>query len=129
MADSFDPTVTRGDTLRWSMFVRNSSGGSYDLNGSTLRLQVRNGHWPSKLFASYEVGVTAGSVLTLFGGMTGGISANSSGNILVCIGANDTINFPPYTKVFYDIQEEKNTGDVNTLLSGNIEVLADVTRG
>ena len=129
MADSYDPTVIRGDTLRWTMFLRNSSGGTYDLTGSTLKMQVRNGQWPSKLFASYEAGITAGSVMTIPSGVCGGISANAVGNVVVCVGADDTAKFPPYTKVFYDIQEQKNTGDIDTLMSGNITVLPDVTRG
>ena len=128
MADSYDSSVIRGDTLRWTMFVRDSSGGSYDFNGSTLRMHVRNGYAPAKVFASYTTGVTTGSVLTIPNGICGGISANAVGNVVVCVGSSHTENFSPYTKVFYDIQEQKSNGDIETLISGNINVLPDVTK-
>lgn len=127
MADSYDPNVVRGDTLRWTMTLKNSSGGTYNLAGSTLSMQVRSGYYPAKLLASYTVGVTAGSTLYTPEGETGGLVA-SGGTIVVCVGSNYTKNFPPYTNVFYDIQQKiDSSDDTITLLQGKINTDLDVT--
>ena len=130
MADSYDPTVIRGDTLRWTMTLLDSSGATYALAGSTLAMQVRSGFFPSKLVASYELGVTSGSQISALDGITGGISANATtGLISVCIGSNYTEKFPPYTNVFYDIEQQiSSSKNTTTLLRGRINTVLDVTR-
>jgi hypothetical protein len=130
MADSYDPTVIRGDTLRWTMSLTNSSGNTYDLTGSTLAMQIRSGYYPSKLLTSYEISITAGSQLETLEGQTGGLSATGTGGvILVCVGSNYTKNFPAYTNIFYDIEQKTATNNNTiTLLSGRINTVLDVTR-
>lgn len=129
MANSYDTSVVRGDTLRWSMSLKDGAGATYNLSGSTLSMQIRQGHYPAKLLASYTLGITSGSVVYAIEGITGGISANGSqGNIAVCVGSNYTKNFPIYTEIFYDIQQQKpGNNDTLTLLQGKIDVTPDVT--
>lgn len=129
MANTFDPTVVKGDTLRWQMALTDSSGVTYSLTGVTLMMQVRKSYYPGPVLASYTLGVTAGSTLYTLDGVTGGLSASATGGICnVCIGSNYTINFPQYSGAFYDIQAIKpNNAGVDTLLRGRINVLPDVT--
>lgn len=129
MANTFDPTIVKGDTLRWQMALTDSTGATYDLTGITLMMQVRKSYYPGPLLASYNLYVTAGNTLYTLDGITGGISATATGGYCnICVGSNYTINFPQYSGAFYDIQAIKpNNGGVDTLLRGRINVLPDVT--
>jgi hypothetical protein len=63
-------------------------------------------------------------------GYTGGISATGTGGLVaLAVGSSKTINFPPNSNVFYDLQMSTPGLDVETLLRGRIEVLPEVTRG
>ena len=129
MADTFDPTVVKGDTLRWQMALTDSTGATYNLTGATLMMQVRKSYYPGPLLFQATLGVTSGSVLYTLDGITGGISATGTGGLCnICIGSNYTINFSQYTGAFYDIQAIKpSNAGVDTLLRGKINVLPDVT--
>jgi hypothetical protein len=128
-SDTFDPTVVKGDTLRWQMVLTNSSGTTYDLTGITLIMQVRKSYYPGPLLFQATLGVTAGSQLYTLDGITGGISAlGTAGTCNIAIGSNYTINFSEYTGAYYDIQAiQPNNAGVDTLLRGKINVLPDVT--
>jgi hypothetical protein len=129
MSINFDPTVVKGDTLRWQMVLTNASGSSYDLTGATLSMQVRKSYYPGEALFSTQLNVTAGSQLYTLNGISGGLAASATGGICnVCIGSTYTINFSEYSGAFYDIQVQFATNsDVNTLLRGKITVLPDVT--
>jgi hypothetical protein len=129
MADTFDPTIVKGDTLRWQMALTDSTGATYNLTGVTLTMQVRKSYYPGSILFQASLGVTAGSQLTTLDGITGGISSNASGGVCnICVGSNYTINFSEYTGAFYDIQALKpNNAGVDTLLRGKINVIPDVT--
>lgn len=129
MADSFDPTVIRGDTLRWQMALKDSAGLSYNLTGVTLNFQVRKSYYPGSILFQTFLHVTSGSTLYTLDGITGGLSATGTGGVCnVCIGSAYTKNFPPYSGAFYDIQATKpSSAGVDTLLRGKINVLPDVT--
>lgn len=128
MENFYDPNVVLGDTLRWSMSLKNSAGTSYDLTGSTLSMQIRAGYYPSQVLASYSIGVTTGTTISIPEGSTGGLAAATGGAINVCVGSNYTKNFPPYTQIFYDLQQITSGLDTITLLRGKINTLLDVTR-
>lgn len=129
MADSFDPTIVKGDTLRWQMALTDSTGATYDLTGVTLFMQVRKSYYPGPTLYQAILNVTAGSTLYTLDGVTGGLSATATGGICnVCVGSAYTINFPQYSGGFYDIQAIKpNNNGVDTLLRGKINVLPDVS--
>lgn len=128
MADSYDPTVIRGDTLRWTMSLTDSSGATYNLNGSTLSLLIGKMYDNTSYLVSYVLGITSGTPLTVPDGFTGGISATANGGIaLISIGSKYTAQMPVYTGAFYDVQLQKSSSlDVVTLLRGKINVLPDV---
>lgn len=128
MADSYDPNVIRGDTVRWSMNLKDSLGATYILTGSTLSMQVRSGHYPANLIVNYSININAGTTLALLNGVSGGLAATGTGGTInVCIGSNYTKLFSPYTPVFYDIQEQTSSSNTVTLLQGKINTTADVT--
>lgn len=128
MENFYDPNLVLGDTLRWSMALKNSAGTSYDLTGSTLSMQVRSGYYPSAILVSYSIGITSGTTISIPEGSTGGLAAATGGAINICIGSNYTKNFPPYTQIFYDLQQITSAADTITLLRGKINTLLDVTR-
>lgn len=128
MENFYDPNLVLGDTLRWSMSLKNSDGNSYDLIGSTLSMQIRAGYYPSTVLVSYTIGVTSGTTISTPEGFTGGLAAATGGSINICVGSNYTKNFPPYTQIFYDIEQITSASDTITLLRGKINTLLDVTR-
>jgi hypothetical protein len=128
MENIYDPNVVLGDTLRWSMAIKNSAGSSYDLTGSTLSMQIRSGYYPSSVLVSYTTGITTGTTISVPEGSTGGLAAATGGSINICVGSNYTKNFPPYTQIFYDLQQVTSGGDTITLLRGKINTILDVTR-
>lgn len=129
MVEPYDLNAIVGDTLRWSVSFTNSSGNSYNLTGATLSLQVRSGFYPSKLIASYTLGVTAGSTLSSPSGIIGGISTTPSGGVAnLCVGSTYTSQFPVYTNVFYDLQASGIVNnDTVTLARGAIKPTPNVT--
>jgi hypothetical protein len=130
MADTYDPTVIRGDTLRWAMRMQDSAGITLDLTNSTLNMQVRSSDYPATLYASYSLSVTSGTNYFVPDGVIGGISATGTGGIaLICIGSTYTQKLPPYTPAFYEIQQiTTDVNDTKTLLRGKINVTPDVTK-
>lgn len=129
MADTYDPTVVRGDTLRWQMALQDASGISYDLTGATLSFQVRKSYYPSAVLFQTSLYVSAGNTLYTVNGVCGGLSATATGGLCnVCVGSSSTISFSPYANPTYDIQAVfPNNSGVTTLLRGSINVLPDVT--
>jgi hypothetical protein len=110
------------------MAIKNSAGSSYDLTGSTLSMQIRSGYYPSSVLVSYSTGITAGTIISIPEGSTGGLAAATGGSVNICVGSNYTKNFPPYTQIFYDLQQISSGGDTITLLRGKINTILDVTR-
>jgi hypothetical protein len=128
MAEPYDTTVIRGDTLRWTFNWSSLLGQTFDMSGSTLYMAVGRSFDNTSLLVNYEVNVVAGSTAVSPQGFTGGISSGATGGTLfVCVGSTYTQRFPLYTSVFYDIQLTKASNkDVLTLQNGQITILPDV---
>jgi hypothetical protein len=131
MADSYDPTLVAGDTLRWTMAVSGVTGASYNFTGCTLNMQIRKGYYPGKTYLNYTLYVSGSNTFYIPEGFTGGLSTTATGGMVaVTIGSNYTKNFVPYTPVFYDMQvQTSNPQGYETFLRGSITVLPEVTRG
>lgn len=129
MANSYDTSVIRGDTLRWTFNWSNELGSTFDLSGSTLYMAIGRSYDNSSLLLSYTINVQAGSTAVSPKGFTGGISSGATGGTLfVCVGSTYTQLFPLYTSVFYDIQATiASTQDIITLQNGQINILPDVS--
>jgi len=129
MADTFNPSVVKGDTVTWVMNLTGPTGATYDIAGCTLSMQVRKSYHPSGLLASYILYVGESDPVVPVNGVEGGLAASSTGGIVyVTIGSTYTQHFSQYSSSFYDIQLKfPNDGGVTTLLRGSIETLPDVT--
>jgi hypothetical protein len=129
MADSFDPTIVKGDTLRWQIAMTDATGATLNITGVTLTIQVRKSYYPGPSLFSASLNVTAGSQLYTLNGITGGLSATGTGGIVnVCVGSTYTANFSEYSGAFYDLQGQlPNAAGVITYLRGKINVLPEVT--
>jgi len=131
MPSSYDTSIVQGDTLKWSMFLKDQGGTAYNLGGCTLSMQVRKGYYPSSLIASYSAYVPVGLTLAEFPeGIVGGLSASATGGtIYIALGATYTSNFSSETTAKYDIQLTNPTGsNVTTILRGSLTILPEVTR-
>ena len=130
MADSFDPTIVKGDTLRWQIALTDNAGATINLTGVTLTVQVRKSYYPGPSLFLSSLNVTAGSQLYTLDGITGGLSATGTGGIVnVCVGSNYTANFSEYSGAFYDLQGQlSNNGGIITYLRGKINVLPEVSK-
>jgi hypothetical protein len=129
MADSYNPTIVKGDTVTWAMGVCGGTGAAYNLTGITLTMEIRKSYYPGNEIVKYVQGVTSGTVFTPPDGVTGGLAVTGTGGLIyVTVGSNYTNQFPDYVPVFYDIQMQyPNNGGIVTLLRGTINSLLQVT--
>lgn len=104
-----DLTITRGDTETLVVNIT-SDGAVIDITGRTYRAQIRSTQDSTTIKASFTCTVTNGPN----GQVTCILSATSSATL-------------PAGLYFWDL-EENASGVVSTILSGNVTVLADVTR-
>jgi hypothetical protein len=130
MADTFNPTAVKGDTITFSMVLTGPTGALYNLTGTTFSMQVRKSYHPSGLLTSYELYVPANAPYTPVDGITGGLAIDiTQGMLYVTIGSEYTKSFSDYSPSFYDIQlDYPNSGGRVTLLRGSIDILPDVTQ-
>lgn len=128
MIDNFDVTLVKGDTARWSYFFLGlTSGVTFNFQGCTLYMQVRNGYDPSTLVASYSKYVDSNAVLSYPAGMTGGISAATGGTVYMCLGYTHSSDLAVDRICKYDLKVLTPTKDLYTLIRGNLQVLPSVT--
>ena len=129
MANNYNPTIVKGDTVTWAMTMTDASGLTYDLTGSTFTMQIRKSYYPGDEIVEYQKGVTAGTAFVAVDGITGGLSIEKTqGLVYVTVGSNYTNQFPDYVPVFYDIQMQyPNNGGIVTILRGTITSLLQVT--
>lgn len=105
-----DLTITRGDTETLVVTITTDGVIPVNITGRTYRAQIRSTQDATTIKASFTCTVTA----ALLGEVTAVLSATSSATLSAGI-------------YFWDF-EENASGVVSTILSGNITVLADVTR-
>lgn len=129
MADSYNPTIVKGDTVTWAMGVCGPTGAAYNFSGSTLTMEIRKSYYPGGEIVKYTKAVTSGTPFAPADGITGGLSVlGTAGIIYITIGSNYTNQFPDYVPVFYDLQMQyPNNGGIVTLLRGTINSLLQVT--
>jgi hypothetical protein len=128
MAINYDIIVLKGDTARWSSFILDSSGSTFDFRGCTIYMDVRNGYYPSTKVASYQKFITNNEILTNPSGLTGGISAATGGTLYLCLGSTYSINLSLDRTCKYDVRVlTPSLNDFTTVLKGNLQVLSEVT--
>jgi hypothetical protein len=105
-----DLTITRGDTETLVVTITTDGSTAVDITGRTYRAQVRSQQDSTTIKASFTCAVTNGAA----GQVTCTLTATSSSALSAGL-------------YFWDL-EENASGVISTILSGNVTVLADVTR-
>ena len=105
-----DLTITRGDTETLVVTITTDGSTAVNITGRTYRAQIRSQQDSTTIKASFTCTVTSGAA----GQVTCVLSATSSAALSAGL-------------YFWDL-EENASGVVSTILSGNVTVLADVTR-
>lgn len=105
-----DLTITRGDTETLVVTITTDGSTAVDITGRTYSSQIRTQQDSTTIKASFTCTVTSGAA----GQVTCVLSATSSATLSAGL-------------YFWDLQENAS-GVISTILSGNVTVLADVTR-
>jgi hypothetical protein len=105
-----DLIITRGDTETLVVTITEDGSTAVDITGRTYSSQIRSQQDSTTIKASLTCTVTDGAA----GQVTCVLSATSSAALSAGL-------------YFWDL-EENASGVVSTILSGNVTVLADVTR-
>lgn len=105
-----DLTITRGDTETLVVTIQDDAGSAINITGRTYRAQIRSSQDSTTIKASFTCTVTSGA----------------GGQVTCVLSATDSATLSS-GQYFWDL-EETASGVVSTILSGNVTVLADVTR-
>lgn len=105
-----DLTITRGDTETLVVTIQDDAGAAINITGRTYRAQIRSSQDSTTIKASFTCTVTSGA----------------NGQVTCVLSATDSATLSS-GQYFWDL-EETASGVVSTILSGNVTVLADVTR-
>ena len=105
-----DLIITRGDTETLVVTITTDGSTAVDITGRTYSSQIRTQQDSTTIKASFTCTVTSGAA----GQVTCVLSATSSAALSAGL-------------YFWDLQENAS-GVISTILSGNVTVLADVTR-
>lgn len=105
-----DLTITRGDTETLVVTITTDGSTPVDITGRTYSSQIRSQQDSTTIKASFVCTVTSAAT----GQVTCTLSATSSAALSAGL-------------YFWDLQENAS-GVISTILSGNVTVLADVTR-
>lgn len=105
-----DLIITRGDTETLVVTITTDGSTPVDITGRTYSSQIRTQQDSTTIKASFVCTVTGGAA----GEVTCVLSATSSATLSAGL-------------YFWDLQENAS-GVISTILSGNVTVLADVTR-
>jgi hypothetical protein len=105
-----DLTITRGDTETLVVTITTDGSTAVDITGRTYLSQIRSQQDSTTIKASFTCTVTNAAA----GQVTCVLSATSSAALSAGL-------------YFWDLQENAS-GTISTILSGNVTVLADVTR-
>lgn len=122
MAYNYDINFTKGDTIRWTQFFKNSDGSTFNFSGSTVYMNVRNSYSSGNTVVSYVRYISGNEYPTQPKGYTGGLFAYSGGTMFICIGSTYTNNLKIEKTATYEIKVKSplQNVDVTTILKGNI---------
>ena len=105
-----DLIITRGDTETIVVTIQDDNGTAINITGRTYRAQIRSSQDSTTVRGSFTCTVTSGA----------------SGQVTCVLAAADSATLSPGL-AYWDL-EEHASGIISTILSGNVTVLADVTR-
>lgn len=105
-----DLTITRGDTETLVVTITSDGTTPINITGRTYRAQIRASQDSTTIKASFTCTVSNGA----------------AGQVTCTLSATDSATLP--VGIAYWDLEENASGVVSTILSGNVTVIADVTR-
>ena len=105
-----DLTITRGDTETIVVTITSDGSTPIDITGRTYLAQIRTSPDNTTVKASFTCTVTSAA----------------NGQVTCTLSATDSATLPVGI-AYWDLQETAS-GVVSTILSGNVTVLADVSR-
>lgn len=105
-----DLTITRGDTETLVVTITSDGSTPINITGRTYRAQIRASQDSTTIKASFTCTVSNGA----------------AGQVTCTLSATDSATLP--VGIAYWDLEENASGVVSTILSGNVTVIADVTR-
>lgn len=110
MSTSYDFTVTRNDTFNGTQFTITVNSTLLDLTGYSIKMAVK-----SKIKKDSVLTLTSTSGITISNSTAGVFQVDSQ------------IFTQPAGKYVYDIQLTSSSGVVKTYVSGNFDILPDIT--
>ena len=131
MAYNYDINFTKGDTIRWTQFFKNSDGSTFNFSGSTLYMSVRTDYSSGSSVVNYVKHIPSNTTGITPKGYTGGISAFSNGTMYICIGNTYTNLLKSERTGTYEIKVKSplQNNDIITILKGNLYPYQNVTSG
>lgn len=105
-----DLTITRGDTETLVVVITTDGSTAVNITGRTYQAQIRSQQDSTTIKATFVCAVTSGA----------------AGQVTCTLSATGSAALSPGL-YFWDLQEDAS-GVISTILSGNVTVLADVTR-
>ena len=104
----------RGDTRKIKLKFKDKAGSNLNLSGATIYLTVKNDIALDDDQSSFQKIIT-------------NHSNPLEGETTIIIDPSDTENLKP-KKYYYDIQLTDSEGNKSTVIAGQFELMADVTR-
>jgi hypothetical protein len=127
MAYNYDINFTKGDTIRWTQFFKNSDGSTFNFSGSTLYMNVRNSYSSGNTVVSYRNYISGSCTPSQPNGYTGGLAGFSGGTLYICIGSTYSNKLKTERTGTYEIKVVSSTKNTNTILKGNLYPIQNVT--
>jgi hypothetical protein len=125
MAYNKDINFTKGDTIRWSQFFRNSDGSTFLFNGCTLYMSVRESYSSGATVVSYSQYID--ETVPPPAGLVGGLGSELSGTMYICIGASYSNALKPERTGAYEIKVVSAQKNTTSILKGNLYTEQNVT--
>ena len=113
-------TIEQGATFTRTFKYKDADGNPFDLNGYTVRMQIR-ASFDSSIIDTFDNGGEGGFELTAAAG------ASEKNIITLTINATQTAAFT-FDQARYDIELESGAGVVTRLLQGKIKLSREVTK-
>ena len=120
-AGKYSFTIEQGATFTRTFKYKDADGNPFDLDGYTVRMQIRTSHSSLAPIDTFDNGGEGGFDLTAAAG------ASEKNIITLTISAAQTAAFT-FDQALYDIELESGGGVVTRLLQGKIKLSREVTK-
>ena len=123
-----DINFIKGDTIRWSQFVKNSDGTVYNFSGCTLYMSIISGYSkdsPNDSLLTYVQYIN--DPVPPPTGIIGGLGAELGGTLYMCVGYTYSEKMKTERTGAYEVKVKSPQKDITTVLKGNLYPNQQVT--